>query len=50
VTQPNARTDDRTVTVRVPITIRQRGGRKLVLTPDGRNVNEAPVYCQIETL
>ena len=29
-------TDDQTVTVRVPITIRQRGGRKLVLAPDGR--------------
>ena len=48
MTQPNPVTDDQTVTVRVPITIRQRGGRKLVLTPDGRNVNEAPVYCQID--
>jgi len=48
VTQPNPVTDDQTVTVRVPITIRQRGGRKLVLTPDGRNVNEGPVYCQID--
>jgi hypothetical protein len=27
--------DGRTVTVRVPISIRRRGGRKLVLAPDG---------------
>ncbi len=27
--------DDRTLTVRVPISIRRRGGRKLVLAPDG---------------
>ena len=27
--------DVRTMTVRVPISIRRRGGRKLVLTPDG---------------
>jgi hypothetical protein len=28
-------TDGRTVTVRVPISIRRRGGRKLVVAPDG---------------
>ncbi|SRR6266568_1434986 len=28
--------DGRTVTVRVPLAIRKRGGRKLVITPDGR--------------
>ena len=27
--------DDRTITVRVPITIKRRGGRKLVLAPHG---------------
>ena len=27
--------DGRTITVRVPISLRQRGGRKLVITPDG---------------
>ena len=27
--------DDRTVTVRIPISIRRRGGRKLVLAPQG---------------
>ena len=34
--------DSRTVTVRVPISIRRRGGRKLVLAPDGTNVTTAP--------
>ena len=38
---PNASTDARTVTVRVPISIRRRGGRKLVLAPDGRAVTWA---------
>ncbi len=28
-------TDGRTITVRIPISIRKRGGRKLVLAPDG---------------
>jgi hypothetical protein len=28
-------TDGRTITVRVPISIRRRGGRKVVLAPDG---------------
>jgi len=30
--------DGRSVTVRVPISIRRRGGRKFVLTPDGTNL------------
>jgi hypothetical protein len=30
--------DGRTVTVRVPISIKKRGGRRLVLAPDGTNV------------
>jgi hypothetical protein len=33
----------RTVTVRVPIAIRKRGGRKLVLAPDGAEITTAPV-------
>ena len=33
--EPNLTGDGRTVTVRVPISIRRRGGRKLVLAPDG---------------
>jgi hypothetical protein len=33
--EPSISHDDRIVTVRVPIAIRRRGGRKLVLAPDG---------------
>jgi hypothetical protein len=35
MTEPNLIGDGRTVPVRVPISIRRRGGRKLVLAPDG---------------
>jgi hypothetical protein len=35
MTEPNFTGDGRTVTVRIPISIRRRGGRKLVLAPDG---------------
>ena len=35
--KPKLSDDGRTVTVRVPISIRKRGGRKLVLAPDGTN-------------
>jgi hypothetical protein len=35
MTEPNLTGDGRTVTVRIPISIRRRGGRKLVLAPDG---------------
>ena len=35
MTEPNLTVDGRTVTVRIPISIRKRGGRKLVLAPDG---------------
>ena len=35
MTEPSPSGDGRTVTVRVPISIRRRGGRKLVLAPDG---------------
>ena len=40
--------DDRTVTVRVPISIHRRGGRKLVLAPDGTNVTAAPIHRHID--
>jgi len=36
--EPHPTSDGRTVTVRVPLTIRRRGGRKLVLAPDGTNI------------
>jgi hypothetical protein len=35
MTEPNCAGDGRTVSVRIPISIRRRGGRKLVLAPDG---------------
>jgi hypothetical protein len=35
MTEPNFTGDGRTVTVRIPISIRRRGGRKRVLAPDG---------------
>jgi hypothetical protein len=33
--KPKIKNDGRTITVRVPISIRKRGGRKVVLAPDG---------------
>lgn len=41
--------DGRTVTVRVPISIRRRGGRKLVLAPDGAAVTVTPVARHVDT-
>ena len=49
MTQLNPVTDDQPVTVRVPITIRQRGGRKLVLAPDGRAVIGVSVCRRIDS-
>ena len=43
MTERNLTVDSRALTVRVPIAIRRRGGRKLVLAPDGTNVTAAPV-------
>jgi hypothetical protein len=34
--------------LRVPISIRRRGGRKLVLAPDGTNVTTAPIRRHID--
>jgi len=48
MTEPQPTADGRTVTVRVPISIRRRGGRKLVLAPDGTNVTTAPVRRHID--
>lgn len=44
MTESNPRHDGRTVIVRVPISIRRRGGRKLVFTPDDTNVTVTPVH------
>jgi len=48
MTEPRPKADARTVTVRVPIAIRKRGGRKLVIAPDGTNVTTAPVRRHID--
>jgi hypothetical protein len=34
--KPKIKGDERTITVRIPIAIRKRGGKKLVLAPDGK--------------
>lgn len=47
--KPKLSHDDRIVTVRVPISIRRRGGRKLVLAPDGRNVTAAALVRHIDS-
>jgi hypothetical protein len=46
--KPKAMEDGRTVTVRVPISIRWRSGRKLVLAPDGTNTAGAPIFRHID--
>jgi hypothetical protein len=46
--RPNVVDDARTVTVRVPISIRKRGGRRLVLAPDGGEVKVAAVSRHID--
>lgn len=48
MTEPRPSDDARTVTVRVPIAIRRRGGRKLVLAPDGVEVSAAPVTRHVD--
>jgi hypothetical protein len=40
--------DGRTVTVRVPISITRRGGRKLVLGPDGTDIPSSPITRHVE--
>jgi hypothetical protein len=48
MTEANIAGDARNVTVRVPISIRRRGGRKLVVAPDGTNITVAPVCRHID--
>jgi hypothetical protein len=43
--KPKIKSDGRTITVRVPISIRKRGGRKVVLAPDGTPGVNA-LFCQ----
>jgi hypothetical protein len=40
--------DKLSMTVRVPITIKRRAGRKLVLAPDGTEVTAAPVARHVD--
>ncbi|TMI99589.1 MAG: hypothetical protein E6G97_22000 [Alphaproteobacteria bacterium] len=40
------KSDSRTITVRVPILIRKRGGRKLVLAPEGLQHDARMLRCQ----
>jgi hypothetical protein len=47
--KPKLSEDGRTVTVRVPISIRRRGGRRLVLAPDGTDITAAPVHRHIDS-
>ena len=44
--KPKIKSDGRTITVRVPISIRKRGGRKVVLAPDGMVHDPANLRCQ----
>jgi len=47
--KPKVTDDDRTLTVRVPISIRTRGGRKLVLAPDGTKLAGTPVRRRVDS-
>jgi hypothetical protein len=45
---PRVSDDGRTVTVRVPISIRRRGGRKLVLAPNGTALPASPIVRHVD--
>jgi len=44
--KPKIKSDGRTITVRVPISIRKRGGRKVVVTPDGVQDDPRRLHCR----
>ena len=48
MTEPKPTAESHAITVRVPISIRNRGGRKLVLAPDGTNVTMVTVRRHID--
>jgi len=48
-TKPKGIADGASVVVRVPISIRRRGGRKLVLAPDGAEVTAAPITRHVDS-
>lgn len=47
--KPRVMDDGQIVTVRVPISIRSRGGRKLVLAPNGATQPEALVHRRVDS-
>jgi len=47
--KPRVMDDGRSVTVRVPISIRRRGCRKLVLAPDGIELTAAPIRRRVDS-
>ena len=46
--KPKIKSDGRTITVRVPISLRRRGGRKLALAPDGAEMAAAPITRHVD--
>src|ERR1044072_4539428 len=44
--KPKIKSGGKTITVRVPIAIRKRGGRKVVLAPDGMQHDLRKLRCQ----
>jgi hypothetical protein len=48
MSKPKISSDGRTITVRVSISIRKRGGRRLVLVPDGTNMSVAHVCRHVD--
>lgn len=48
MTRPALSDDGRTVTVRVPISIKKCGGRRFVLAPDGTDITTAPIHRHID--
>jgi hypothetical protein len=47
--EPKFKDNGRTVIVRVPIAIRRRGGRKLVLAPDGAKLAAASIHRRVDS-
>jgi hypothetical protein len=49
MSKPKMSSDGRTITVRVPISMKMRGGRKLVVAPDGRAFPTQPIGRHIDS-
>ena len=46
--KPKLSDDGRTITVRVPISIRKRGGRRILITPDGAQMTTGMVHRHVD--